>query len=178
MYSRTQQRKSSFLAKSKETPVCPYCGKTMKYRDQCIRYERTAGRARQDYKICRYTCKSCKCTLRALPDFLAPYKHYNSDIIMSVIDGEITSDDLEYENYPCEQTMHRWIAWFENSIKFIGEYLLICRARLLAYGLMILYKYVESLGNIRRKNKHWLSIILQIIYNSGAVLEPLREHSG
>lgn len=150
----------------------------MKYRDSVRRHEKRAGRARQDYMISRYRCAACNCVLRLIPDFLAPYKHYNVDIIMGVIEGKITSDILEYEDYPCENTMLRWLQWFEQNMPFIAEYLLICRAKLIAYGLVILYELASSLEEIRATCARWLSIILRIIYGTGAVLEPIRKTSG
>lgn len=157
--------------------MCPDCGRPMKYRDSCKRNEKKAGGDRQNYWISRYSCKWCKRTLRGLPDVLAPYKHYNVDIIMGVLDGEISPDDPEYEDYPCEKTMQRWKKWFEQNEATIAEYLLICGARLLAYGLVVLYEYAACLKDIREKQTRWLSIILRIIYDTGAVLEPLREDS-
>ena len=115
---------------------------------------------------------------RALPDFLAPYKHYDIDIITDVIDTVITSDDLGYENYPSDKTMFRWKEWFRQNEEAIERYLLICGARLLAYGLVILFNLISTLGIMRSEVDRWLSVILRIIYNTGAVLEPYREDSG
>ena len=120
MLHRAQYRKSPFSVKSKETPLCPRCGERMVYRERCRRQEKTAGGDTWDYWISRYKCKPCQHTVRVLPDFLAPFKHYNVDIIMDVIDGRITSDDPEYEMYPCEQTMRRWKKWFLQNETFIG----------------------------------------------------------
>ena len=150
----------------------------MVYRDQCTRQEKTAGGDKWKYRISRYRCKPCKHTLRVLPAFLAPYKHYNVDIIMNVVDGRITSDDPEYEMYPCEKTMFRWKEWFRQNEIFIGEYLLLCKARLLAYGFVALYALASTLTDLRNNTERWLSAILRIIYDTGAVLEPYREGSG
>ena len=32
---------------------------------------------------------------------------------MGMLDGTLTTDDLEYETYPCEKTVERWKAWLE-----------------------------------------------------------------
>ncbi len=149
----------------------------MTYRDSLTRSERKAGGELQTYLISRYHCEPCNHTFRVLPDSLAPFKHYNVDIIMKAVDGKITSDDLEYENYPCEKTMRRWKEWFKQNELFIGEYLLICEARLIAYGLVLLYASAACLGDIRARDKRWLAIVIQIIYNTGAVLEPFRENT-
>ena len=46
---------------------------------------------------------------RELPSSIIPYKEYESEIIIGVIEGLITPETLGYEDYPCEMTMNRWI---------------------------------------------------------------------
>ena len=58
---------------------------------------------------------------RILPDFLAPHKHYDIDIITGVLNGEITSDLLAFEDYPCERTMERWQDWIVLNLVFISR---------------------------------------------------------
>ena len=132
------------------------------------------------YLIEVWKCDDCTVQKmhRALPDFLAPYKHYNVDIITDVIDDVIGSDDLGYENYPSEKTMSRWKEWFKQNEDTIEAYLLICGARLLAYGLVILFGLIATISAMRTDVERWLSVILRIIYNTGAVLEPYRDNSG
>ncbi len=134
----------------------------------------------QWYQIEVWRCNDCteQKLHRALPDFLAPYKHYNVDIITDIIDNVISSDDLGYENYPSDKTMFRWKEWFQQNEDVIAKYLLICGARLLAYGLVILFNLIAALDVMRSEVERWLSVILRIIYNTGAVLEPYREDSG
>lgn len=59
-------------------------------------------------KIVRFRCDCCAVTLRELPDWLLPYKHYDKYIILGVVEGLITSETLGFEDYPCEITMKRW----------------------------------------------------------------------
>ena len=47
-----------------------------------------------------------------LPDYILPYKHYESEIIFGVLEGLIDLDTYGYEDYPCETTMNRWRAEF------------------------------------------------------------------
>ena len=58
--------------------------------------------------ISRYRCSVCSTYHRAIPNCLLPYKHYDKEIILGVLEGIITTDILGYENYPCELTMLRW----------------------------------------------------------------------
>jgi hypothetical protein len=43
-----------------------------------------------------------------LPDYLFPYKQYEREVIIGVMDGYITPETIGYEDYPCEMTMKRW----------------------------------------------------------------------
>ena len=88
--------------------TCPECGGTLKQRGHVKRIVRTKGGNTHWIKIRRLVCNECGKEHRELPDCLLPYKHYEAEIIKGVISGIITSDDLDYEDYPCEMTMKRW----------------------------------------------------------------------
>ena len=47
----------------------------------------------------RFQCSFCHIYRRLLPDDLAPHKHYDVDLIAAAIDGEITSETIEYISY-------------------------------------------------------------------------------
>jgi hypothetical protein len=47
---------------------------------------------------------------RELPDYILPYKQYEIEVIMGVLEGLITCETLGYEDYPCEMTMFRWLS--------------------------------------------------------------------
>ena len=65
----------------------------------------------------RFRCSSCHALHTELPDCLIPYKHYQTEIISGVIDGVVTQDDLECEDYPCFDTMRLWMAWFTQNLQ-------------------------------------------------------------
>jgi len=93
---------------SNNESTCPYCGESLKYYDRVKRIVRTKGRITKHIKIRRFRCQGC-CTIhREIPDFIFPYKQYESEIIIGVLEGIITYESLEYEDYPCEMTMMRW----------------------------------------------------------------------
>lgn len=56
----------------------------------------------------RLRCCNCHAVHRELPDFIFPYKQYEADIIIGVLEGLITCETLGFEDYPCEMTMIRW----------------------------------------------------------------------
>ncbi|MDR3050713.1 MAG: DUF6431 domain-containing protein [Oscillospiraceae bacterium] len=89
---------------------CPCCsGKDLKHYDTVKRIIRTKAGATTWVRIRRIRCVNCGAVHRELPDYILPYKQYETEVILGVLDGLITSDTLGYEDYPCEMTMSRWL---------------------------------------------------------------------
>lgn len=87
---------------------CPKCGGQLKYYDSVKRLVRTKYGHKKKLIIRRLRCSKCRSIHRELPDFIFPYKQYEADIIIGVIEGLITCETLGFEDYPCEMTMIRW----------------------------------------------------------------------
>jgi hypothetical protein len=87
---------------------CPRCGGRLKHYDKTSRLVRTKGGQAKWIKIRRLRCIVCNALHRELPKFILPYKHYEASIIEGVLNGLITSETIECEDYPCEVTMLRW----------------------------------------------------------------------
>ena len=90
--------------------VCETCGVPSKYYDTVSRIVRTKGRMTTRVPVQRFKCPRCGSIHRNLPDYIFPYKQYEADIIIGVIENIITCDTIGFENYPCEMTMLRWKA--------------------------------------------------------------------
>ena len=107
------RRKKIFLIHSKEEGICPCCGSPLKYRDSRCRVHRTAGGRKEWYQIRRLKCSNDKCGRlhNELPDCICPYKHYDAGLIEDVLDGVVSEEDTETEDYPCEGTMKHWRWW-------------------------------------------------------------------
>ena len=90
--------------------ICPICGGKLKYYDSVRRIVRTKNHRTGKTILHRYRCLNCGKIHREIPNYIFPYKQYESEIIIGVIEGLITSDTLGFEDYPCEATMNRWIA--------------------------------------------------------------------
>ena len=115
-------------------------------------------------------CSHCKRLHTELPDVLAPYKHYTTEVIEDVVDAVIDSDDLETEASPCEATMHRWNAWlFYNQLRIDGL-LKSVGYRLLGFSEVFLKSGLSLLAGIRETGAGWLGTILRVIYNAGNFL--------
>ena len=144
------------------------------HRDHKLRIMKLEGGERKFLQIERMQCtnNSCGRIHHALPDCLAPYKHYAAEIIAGVLDGVITPDDAEDEDYPCEATMLRWKHWLVANFLRIDGYLKSIGHRLLGLGEGFLRSNVSLLETLRSSNGCWLEAVLRMIYNSGGFLQP------
>ena len=88
--------------------LCTLCGGGVKYYDRVLRIVRLAERKTIWIYVQRFKCMSCGRIHRKLPANLQPYKQYDARIITGVVNGTITSNMIEFEDYPCEMTMKRW----------------------------------------------------------------------
>ena len=93
-----------FLVKSSVTShLCPKCHSILRYRDSRKRILRKEGGTKQHLLIRRFYCEQCQAYHTELPDCLTPYKHYETEVISGVLDGVVTVDDLDSEDYPSLQ---------------------------------------------------------------------------
>ena len=88
---------------------CPSCGGCLVRYDIVKRIAKGAGGSVRWLQIERLRCEKCCKVHRVIPNDIYPYKHYTAAIIDGVRNGSITPYDLEYEDYPCEMTMKRWM---------------------------------------------------------------------
>ena len=109
-------------------------------------------------------------TYLQLPDCLAPYKHYASEVISGVLDGIVSPDDEDSTDYPCETTMHRWHCWLEANQLRIDGYLKSTGYRLLGFSTELLGSRVSLLDKLRSSRPEWLETLLRFLYNSGGFL--------
>ena len=96
-----------------KTVVCSKCGSVMKYYDRVKRVVRLAYGSKKNVYIKRYSCRKCGSVCRILPEHILPYKHYEKKIIEGFVLGRLTSELLEYEDYPCETTIANWKRYFD-----------------------------------------------------------------
>lgn len=123
--------------------------------------------------IRRLRCSSCDSIHTELPDIVAPYKHYKTEVICGVIDGIITPDDEDSEDFPSVSTMKSWLNWFWFNLSQIEGYLRNVGYSILKLKSEILSSDSSLLEAIRNKYQDWLERILRIIYNSGGFIPSL-----
>ncbi|MCI7179045.1 MAG: DUF6431 domain-containing protein [Lachnospiraceae bacterium] len=163
-------RKQIFFVEGSAISYCPICGEPLTYRDTCRRIMLLEGRERRTYIIRRLKCHCCGRLHRELPDCLAPFKHYASEVIAGVLDGIVTPEDDDSADYPCEVTMHRWHHWLMINRLRIEGYLKSVGYRLLGFGEELLNTGMTLLEKLRSSSEEWLESILRFIYNSGSFL--------
>jgi len=122
--------------------------------------------------IRRLRCTCCRALHRELPDILTPYKHYDTDAIEGVVEGVVTSSDMESEDYPCEKTMDRWIDWINRNRNNINGFLKSVGHRLLDYGVQLLESRISLLDKLIELQVNWLRIVNLFFYNCGERLTP------
>lgn len=88
--------------------ICPKCGSILKHYDSVYRVVKSKYGEKRKVRVSRLKCPTCKTIDRQLPDYILPYKQYEVDIILGVLEGIITCETLGYEDYLCELTMNRW----------------------------------------------------------------------
>lgn len=162
-----------FVESSDHSPVCPVCGGVLKYRDSRPRIRRKEGGLKEHLMIRRLRCVGCHRYHNELPDCLVPHKHYEAEVISGVIDGVVTSEDEDSEDFPSLQTMLRWLQWFRMNLSNIEGFLRNVGDRILGLGEAFLFSSASLLDALRKTKPNWLERILRIIYNSGGYLPAL-----
>ena len=166
-------REFPFCMKLLEEPHCPYCGTKLKFEDHVTRHRKIEGGSKEWFRIERHKCPAGCGLVRVLADFLLPYKHYDIDIIMGVLDGTVTPERKEFEDYPCEKTMQRWKDWMASNLVYINGYLKSVGIRLFAIGIALAYSMANLVDELKQREPfNWLRTVIRAVYNTGGSLEP------
>lgn len=167
-------RKKIFLITSKEESICPYCGGRLKPRDYRKRVHKVAGGEKEWYRIRRLKCTDDKCGRlhNELPDSMYPYKHYDCGLIEDVVEGVLSEEDLETEDYPCEGTIKHWKWWLEMNKENIEGQIRSAAHHFLDYEEEFLKSRESLLEGLRERiSPGWLKAAAAFIYNSGGRIE-------
>jgi len=163
-----------FVESSVTTHICPVCQERLHYRDSRKRIRKKEGGMKDLLMVRRFHCNHCHSYHTELPDCLVPFKHYETEVISGVLDGVVSPDDLDSEDYPSYPTMLRWLQWFNENLERIQGYLRDIGFNLLHLGESILFSQDSLLEVIRNKYQNWLELILRLIYNTGGFLVAIR----
>lgn len=178
-YNIFHNGKNSFSIESKESALCPICHHPLKLRDHVPRILKSKKGEVRWLHIRRLRCSNPAChTLhRELPDILAPFKHFETDVIAGVLEELITSETHAYEDHPCESTMRHWHHWLYARLLGVMDgsqslarrplppYAKTAAPPISAPAAALLHRLMDATAN-------WLKVILRHLYNSGHFLSP------
>ena len=94
-------------------------------------------------------------------------------VVADVVEGVISEEDLETEDYPCEGTIKHWKWWMERNRENMEGQIRSAAQRFLDYEEGFL-KTRESLleGLKERISPGWLKAAARFIYNAGGRIQP------
>ncbi len=132
------------------------------------------GGEKEWYLIRRLKCSNEKCGRlhNELPDCMCPYKHYDAGLIEDVVDGVVSEQDRETEDYPCEGTMKHWKWWVQRNQANMEGQVKSAAHRFLDLEDAFLRSTDSLLEQLRERiSPGWLKAVIRIIYNAGGRLQ-------
>ena len=107
---------------------------------------------------------------------MCPYKHYDAGLIEDVVDGIVSEDDIEIEDYPCGGTIKHWKWWMDMNGQNIEGQIKSAAHRFLEFGDGFLKSTGSLLEELKKRiSPGWLKAAARFIYNSGGRIEPYPE---
>ena len=85
-----------------DVSTCPKCGGDLKYYDRVTRIVRTKGRKTWKIPMRRLQCTRCGSVHRELPELIFPYKQYEAEVIIGVLEGFITMVRWQAQDWTTE----------------------------------------------------------------------------
>jgi hypothetical protein len=102
-----------FLIRGMEKIPCPCCGKGMRVIGTRDRKSRDRSGKMKTLNIRRLRCDDCGRIHHELPDFIVPYKRYESECIELVLTNP-SNNDVPAD----ESTLSRWANWFNCFLDY------------------------------------------------------------
>jgi len=152
-----------FTIRSTEESVCPYCSGELIYRDSKLRKSEDLTGNISCFLLRRLRCQgNCKTLHTELPDIIQPYKHYESSVIQSVIDGSADASTCHAD----DSTIRRWKNDFEKAKPDIEQRLAS------VYGPIIgeiapIGATRQILEVIKGECKRWLAFVIKLLIKNG-----------
>lgn len=150
-----------FFIRSSEPSFCPVCGSRLRSRDSVIRNVIPGDGHRIRLRIRRLSCPKCRSVHRELPDFVQPFKHYESKVIQKVIDGDTFDCPAE------DSTMNRWLNEYKNASDQVNGALtsLWMKLRNMHRELLSGRSLLNQIRQIHTDN--WYSFVSTLLVNAG-----------
>ena len=151
-----------FSVISDEIVRCPLCGGVLVYRNKRLRRRKTLlGEVIRLY-LRRFRCETCNKLHTEIPNIIQPYKHYDSETIQTVLDGNADSAGCPAD----ESTIRRWKADFEESEADLSQRLLSVCARI-TDEILPIKATTAPVTFIRTVYEHWLAVVMELLINNG-----------
>lgn len=148
-----------------DVPPCPICFEELRYRD-------SRGRKVKDYlgevrrfKLRRLRCEKCRHLHTEIPDIIQPFKHYDSEAIQAVIDGDKRAESCAADT----STMRRWKADMRDALPDISQRVAAVDARETNEAVP-LASAETVIENIKKRCRRWLAFVMVLLINSGSKL--------
>nr|WP_281275713.1 DUF6431 domain-containing protein [Bacillus yapensis] len=103
----------AFLVRGAGELPSPCCGKSMSVIGTRDRKAKKSSGESCIYNIRRLGCDNCDKIHHELPNFLVPYKRYESECIEAVLTNP-SNHDIPAD----ESTLYRWFAWFKSLVDY------------------------------------------------------------
>ena len=149
-----------FFVKSNEISYCPICSGDLSVRSSKNRKVIKADGTKDTYRLRVLKCKNCGKIHTELPDFIQPFKHYESEVIEAVIDGTSYSCPAE------ESTQRHWRIRFTEKANQIDGMLTSIWMEIKMIPAKLMHK-VSLLKKIRMTGTGWLRAVMRQLANSG-----------
>ena len=141
---------------------CPLCNGFLKQRDRKSRDVKNLLGEIRHFQLRRLLCIECERLHTELPDIIQPFKHYDSETIQSVIDGDNAAKDCVAD----ESTMRRWKKDFAQALPEIDMRLASVYARETDSKVPIISSRT-TFDAARAADKRWLGFVMELLINNG-----------
>lgn len=141
---------------------CPLCGGAVYYRDRKTRDVKRLNGEVWHFRLRRMLCEVCEKLHTEIPELIQPYKHYDSETIQSIIDGNEDAKACGAD----DSTIQRWKSEFKKATPDIEQRLASVYVRetdehapLVPIG--------RTLTSIRAAEPYWLAFVMALLINNG-----------
>jgi hypothetical protein len=153
-----------FTITTEEIINCPLCSSDLSYRDCIQRKTKNVLGETRNFLLRRLRCQNPKCKKlhTELPSIIQPYKHYDSNTIQSVLDGNVGASECAADN----STIRRWKSEFASAKVDICQRLASIYAKTTDEKPPI-RDTIYILDLIKAQIKIWLAIVMKLLINDG-----------
>ena len=97
-----KQEGNAYRVLNRDVPLCPLCGAVMAGYDTRKRKSIDDSGERKTLLLRRLRCPQCGVLHLEIPEFLLPHKHYDREVISTVLSGDSSSCPAD------DSTIRRW----------------------------------------------------------------------